>query len=200
MKLELHKKYKTRDGKIVAIVEYNSLSSYPYKGDNDETYIMNGKVYNSGDNIRDLVEEITSQSSCSSDSSKEPTPKEGTFAWAVEQMKQGKKVTRKDFQPKQYYEINGDSIISAYGHPLDSVTNIIATDWEIYEEEVENEQPKKTLWDKRGGYQGDSLRTVDVKEAFALYRKRMGYHMNNVEMVDDEQVIAEDCFGKELLE
>ena len=66
----------------------------------------------------------------------------------------------------------------------------------------EFEEPEKTLWDKGiiNTTYGNCFSEEDMKEAIALYRKRMSCHMNSSEMVDDEQNIAEDCFGKEMLE
>lgn len=69
-----------------------------------------------------------------------------------------------------------------------------------FEEFKQMVEPKKTLWDKRGIYQGDSLRTVDVKDALKEY---VNYARGLYEIHDGETALlhkAKEIFGTELLE
>jgi hypothetical protein len=67
-------------------------------------------------------------------------PIDGTFIWAVEQMKQGKKVRRKSFPDNSRYmfmedmhsSIVTDSKYTSYDIELDVV--LYSTDWEVYKE------------------------------------------------------------------
>lgn len=59
MKLEVGKKYKTRDNQNVTIVGFNYNKDYPYFGDNDAHYLEDGRyVNNYVDSCYDLMEEI----------------------------------------------------------------------------------------------------------------------------------------------
>lgn len=63
---------------------------------------------------------------------------EGTFMWAVEQMKQGKKVRRKSWYNKDCIQIKGKNYFS-WDDKLNlelifNVEWIEGTDWEIFEE------------------------------------------------------------------
>lgn len=61
---------------------------------------------------------------------------EGTFMWATEQMKQGKKVRRKTHIDKDFYIYADSSILRMRSHSSYSpgMGSIQATDWEIYKE------------------------------------------------------------------
>lgn len=97
------------------------------------------------------------------------------FMWAVEQMKQGKKVRCSDWHETRYIEKqeNNDIVYNSGDHKTFIYENFVATDWEIYEE------PKKTLLryhpcndeghEDRGSHMclcpdGDYLKFEDVKE------------------------------------
>jgi len=77
-------------------------------------------------------------------------PLKGTFMWAVEQMKQGKKVRNPNLgeynqwfmKEHQYADGEELSIFSTNGnvHVCPSINNYESTDWEIYEEEFNLEK------------------------------------------------------------
>jgi len=138
----------------------------------------------------------------------------GTFAWAVDMMKQGKKVRRKG------YLGNGNGVMkihrkgtltktkilnegcNIYWSP--TVDDIEATDWEIFEE-------PKTLWDKRidiekeknipSGTYRYRLDGKDVKDAFKIYRQRVWDEVfsHSAQQIKEGK-IAEEELGKELVE
>ena len=133
--------------------------------------------------------------------------KEGSFLWAVEQMKQGKKVRRNQhentlpwvYSNGEFYIIkeNGDRIISHL-----SMSHFEATDWEVVEE------PKKTLWDKVCEYdEYDKLfSAINVREALKEYIEKVKvrynqYFNNEIESNYNNKIIedAKEIFGEELL-
>lgn len=64
MRLEMDKKYKTRDNKIVTIIGFNCNKDYPYLGDNDAHYLEDGRYVNDYVNsCYDLMEEIVENDS-----------------------------------------------------------------------------------------------------------------------------------------
>jgi hypothetical protein len=70
------------------------------------------------------------------------------FTWALEQMKQGKKVRRKAwFWPARIYQ-SGDNLVywggTAQGTSTIAGRDIFATDWELYEEPVNESEPEPT--------------------------------------------------------
>lgn len=61
MRLEVGKSYESRSGEIVRIVELKANSNtYPYIGDNDISYMENGRYYKGNQDSRDLIEEVIS--------------------------------------------------------------------------------------------------------------------------------------------
>lgn len=107
---------------------------------------------------------------------------EGSFMWAVEQMKKGKKVRRKlwttnaNFKDnkKHYYYIHKDCgenyiLSSQYGRIESLVKNFEALDWEVFKE------TKKTLSDKISIYNDRiySLSTIDVKDFIATIKEML---------------------------
>ena len=140
---------------------------------------------------------------------------EGTFMWAVEMMKQGKKVRRNqhnntlpwgndgsfyvllDSEEKNYYQF--------------SISHIQSTDWEVVEE------PKKTLSDKSYNIadkgevfgleeNGNLFLRDDVREALKEYigkvKARYNQYFNNEKESNYNNKIfedAKDIFGEELL-
>ena len=63
----------------------------------------------------------------------------GTFKWAVEQMRQGKKVRRKDWLVKTFSCFSGETNLLYYGDDINYYANLTlqdfeATDWKIFEE------------------------------------------------------------------
>ncbi len=118
------------------------------------------------------------------------------FMWAIEQMKQDKKVRQNSWHDESiyiYFDKNTQSV--HYNHtPNESLTvyqnMLIASDWEIYEE------PKETLWNKRIGYKTDNnakYNEKDVKQALKGFVKK-------AELTLYQQDELEEIFGKELLE
>lgn len=105
---------------------------------------------------------------------------EGTFMWAVEQMKQGKKVIRKTFTGLKEFDKNQKMFLW---------DDIEATDWEIYEE------PKKTLWDKRHGHMGEEVWCDDVKEALKELLNNWKDYCRQNELYKDVKKV----FGEEFL-
>ena len=117
----------------------------------------------------------------------------GTFMWAIEQMKQGKKVTR------GYCWVNAYLIWNKFPMVLNTTTNSYsaielvdceATDWEVVEE------PMKTLWDKVCEYEEDDklFSVKDVKEALKEY-------LESLKQLDGSFVYkkAKEIFGEEML-
>lgn len=121
-------------------------------------------------------------------------PTEGTFMWAVEMMKEGKKVRRITWI-KEAYECCIDKQRHrhniSFSTPLDLLEDYEATDWEIYEE-------KKTLWDKRDESQSIMMNPCfangDVRETFKRIIQRIRETDENVEVIIQEEA------GKELVE
>ena len=82
----------------------------------------------------------------------------GTFMWAVEQMKQGKKVRRKAWQGKEIFAIIESDFIRKYNYwqtPKLDYNDFKATDWEIFEEnnimkelieECSSSESKSAMW------------------------------------------------------
>jgi hypothetical protein len=66
----------------------------------------------------------------------EQPKKEGSFAWAVEMMKLGKKVNRKSYPDKDFYiYADGQTIrMRNYNHYSVGINSALATDWEIFNE------------------------------------------------------------------
>jgi hypothetical protein len=66
-------------------------------------------------------------------------PKEGTWAWACEQLLSGEQVTRRAIDNDQYLEIGSDNDVVFLqpigGYYAVSASDIKATDWDIYEEQ-----------------------------------------------------------------
>ena len=63
------------------------------------------------------------------------------FKWAVNQMKEGKKVRRDAWGSNYYWVLIEDTIKNTPGHTPDEpgtnwITNLESTDWELYEEEI----------------------------------------------------------------
>lgn len=117
--------------------------------------------------------------------------KKGTFMWAVEQLENGKKVKRHNWNDL-YFELDKskgygyDKIINNKTKDNDEMFHCIhsirATDWEIYEE------PKKTLAEII-----PSTYWSDVKKSLKEFS-------NNAELNEYQEIILGEIFGKELIE
>ena len=122
----------------------------------------------------------------------------GSFAWAVDQMKAGKKVKRNSNPGMIHMEWSANGLFDDAAY---SYNDVKATDWEIYEE------PKKTLANKwiRGdfttGEMFDGYKTRDVKEALKEFlEKYTDFELKNIEAEDTNLYrIAKEVFGEELL-
>ena len=130
---------------------------------------------------------------------------EGTFMWAVEQMKQGKKVRRKLWIDDLYVFWQSQSMAMVFSKDCASMVfqNYEATDWEIWE------KPMKTLYDKYH----DNPNLLYIKDDFHLERvfKEKDVKEALKEFVDlwcnriggDRSLVISflsEIFGKELVE
>lgn len=130
-------------------------------------------------------------------------PKRGSFLWAVEQMKQGKKVRCAKWSPglNVWLDINTFMNKNNFGtqEPLLRLDWVAANDWEIYEE------PKKTLWDKKKTefVKDDefvkSFDALDVKEALQELMEHMDKRASAAGVHILKQGIKEVC-GEEFLD
>ena len=129
----------------------------------------------------------------------------GTFMWAVEQMKAGKKVKRNIWRSSAYITfISGGELI--YDEKEHSITigrtELTATDWELFGE-------KKPLSDKfkaDGCHSGEitchtTAKFVDVKQALKEFIEEYTGETLNIAKVQSELYrVAKKHFGKELIE
>jgi len=132
----------------------------------------------------------------------------GTFMWAIEQMKQGKKVRNPLMNSGEYYDIYEGVFtwtsegFRQCGCPFPKFKDTQRTDWEIYGE------PKQTLWDKRNSfkYHGEYITCYvenDVKEAlkkFLINLKIQGHSLDSDSCLSSENYkLAKEIFGEELI-
>ncbi len=123
--------------------------------------------------------------------------KEGTFMWAVEQMKEGKKVKRPNSNYKYLSAERDGSLVSTDDGKLFGMwfNDIGATDWEIVKDD-------KTVSDKieTNPFLGGCIRVKDVKEANQTL-------VNCLNILIDSKTITKEnvketmlkIFGKELI-
>ena len=127
-------------------------------------------------------------------------PTEGTFMWAVEQMKQGRHVSRPKWSiDRHFIGMNMPNDVIRWLNNINDATNqvdinldkIEATDWEIYVE------PNKTLYSKRNELTHLKSRYAesDIKEAL---REFLNY-IHNGKSESDIKNKAKEIFGEELL-
>ena len=136
--------------------------------------------------------------------------KEGSFMWAVEMMKQGKKVRRFIASKEEVYGLDStrnfviQSVLNKnkFNRVGISMVEYEATDWEVVEE------PKKTLSDKsyrlnddknifKLEKNGELYFKQDIKEALKEFIDRAGHiALGDIKGLDD---VAKETFGKELI-
>ena len=132
---------------------------------------------------------------------------EGTFMWAVEQMKAGKKVRRKGWIncPNWFMSVDNSMSSIELKEIIDQsnqnmtycILDIEATDWEIFEE------PRKTLWDKMRWEMvfPSGVSTVGFVDRFEVEEALRGYFEEaRITHSDKHKELREKWFGKELVE
>jgi len=127
--------------------------------------------------------------------------KKGTFSWAVEQMKEGKKVVYSDICSSKYCYADKFNIIrddDCHEFRL-SIKSFEATDWEIYKE------PKETLYEEiQKILTADN--SCDVVRIELMFKKRLKEFISHlVNRNENEEVWqmdirekAQEIFGNEL--
>ena len=129
----------------------------------------------------------------------------GNFMWAVEMMKQGKKVRRNQHKDTLTWANDGRFYVLLHSGEKDycqfSISHIEATDWEVVEE------PKKTLYQKRNPKTINSYMYAECNVSEALKEfynelwqwKNGGYGENLTINREDFDSRFNKIFGEELL-
>lgn len=95
----------------------------------------------------------------------ELTPKEGSFEWAISQMRQGKKVRHVKWEPSEFIVLVGQTIQDEFEYTYELCGIDINEQWQLYEE------PKKELavGQKWADEAGNTREIIAIREGVVSY-------------------------------